>query len=392
MRKLCFLGLALALSLTAATPASAAKIKMGKEGELNIYGYFQPRFDANFDDLDLAFASADKYDFSIQRIRFLLKGRINKHWRFFVGTLTNRYGANGDNDTNVFIADAWFEFFLNRQFRVNVGVLKTAFSRHALFAGAKLHGIDVHSFFIKRSVADQQTHVIPFRDMGIMIRGLLFDDRVDYRLSITDGLEPGGGADNPRFVGRVGYNFFDAEPEFFLANSYLGARKVLTVGFSYDIQANIGVPDTPLGVYDPNKDLYWALAADLHADIPFGKQGIVAELAFYYYGAQIVLDPALKSATPAGHIPQPKGWGLFGELGYRYTKYEPLVSMEYFAPDNADGSDKGKRMTLMGGFNYWILGHRVNLKAQFGVSKIWKTAAEPDWAKVFTLQSNFLFK
>lgn len=390
MKKLCISALTISALLLSAAPASAAKVKMGKEGELNVYGYIQPRFDANFDDLDRAFRAADKYDFSIQRIRLLFKGKLSKHWRFFVGTLTNNYGRNGNNNIDAFIGDAMFEFFLNRQFRVNVGLLRPAFSRHSLFSGAKLNTIHQHSFFIKRAVADQQTKFIPFRDMGIQIRGLLFNDRIDYRLAITDGLEPGGGADNPRFTGRIGYNFFDAEPEYLLANNYLGKRKVLTVGFSYDVQAGVGIPDE--GVYHPEKDIYWALAGDVHADIPFGKQSVVADLSFYYYGKKLVLDPDLKSATPSGMIPQPKGWGLVGELGYRYKKFNPLVSMEYFMPDNKDDSDKGKRMTLLYGFNYWIKGYKINLKAQFGMSKIWKTAAEPDWAKIFTLQSQFLFK
>ncbi|MBW2735709.1 MAG: hypothetical protein JRH20_25265, partial [Deltaproteobacteria bacterium] len=65
-------------------------------------------------------------------------------------------------------------------------------------------------------------------------------------------------------------------------------------------------------------------------------------------------------------------------------------SWEVFKAD-AD-SDKGNRISLMGGFNYWIKGHQVNLKAQFGASKVWQTADEPAWARVVTVQSQLLFK
>ena len=383
---------------TLSLDARAGKMKFGDEGVLEVYGYLQPRVDFNLDvgeaQTPYAKTSANKkFDFSIRRARMVLRGGLTPRWQFFLGTMTAWYGAGGNFSADVMFSDAWAEYVLARYFRLQAGLIKGAFARESLLSGAKTHGIEWHGFFLKRAVGDPSGRYPPFRDMGLMVRGIvdLPLGSIDYRLGVFDGKEPGGGADNPRFAGRIAYNFFDAEPEYLISDAYLGLRKILSVGFSYDVQAHVAVPagagiDSPL-LYDPNKATYAAFAFDAHADIPFGPHGIVASYAFFYYANAIAVERETLGSIQ--QLPQGKGWGMYGEVGYRYKRYEPILGMDYFAPAAASAA---KRMNLVGGFNWWIMGHSVNLKAQFGLSKIWSGETSARWGEVLTIQSQVFFK
>lgn len=109
-----------------------------------------------------------------------------------------------------------------------------------------------------------------------MVRGLLLDNQVDVRLAIVDGIEYNKEVippdttvltnedDMPRFVGRIDYNVFDPEPGYFWAGTYLGKKKVLSFGLSFDLQPGVGG--------DEGDELYYAFAFDAFADIPMGKR------------------------------------------------------------------------------------------------------------------------
>jgi hypothetical protein len=60
-----------------------------------------------------------------------------------------------------------------------------------------------------------------------------------------------------RFTARIQVNLLDPEPGFFYQGSYLGARKILSVGGSVDIQ-----------------DSYRYYAGDIFADLPVGPLGV----------------------------------------------------------------------------------------------------------------------
>ncbi|MBE9569060.1 MAG: hypothetical protein IMF11_00400 [Proteobacteria bacterium] len=348
--------------------ARAAQITISDDAFLNIHGYIQGwlYMPIDHDGKDPAIIT----DFYLRRARLLFGGQVIPDVNFFIGTLNGNMGKDGDMSPRTLIADAWVEYAVADYLKVNAGLLKLPFSRHMQQSGAKLHGLDFHGSFLKRSGV-----AIPHRDMGVMVRGLLSDKKIDYRLAVLDGKEYASGDtsatppvpvtnkdDMPRIVGRIGYNVFDPEPGYFWAGTYLGKKKVLSFGASFDIQPGVGG--------DEGDELYYAFAFDAFADIPMEENGIVGTLNAYYFG-------------PGGIIPE--GCGLWGDFGYRMENIEPLVAFEWYEPNEGD---TGKHQAVLGGFNWWIRGHNVNVKFQLGADKL---NGADEWTKTAIVQSQVFF-
>ena len=344
--------------------ARAAKIKISDSAFLDIHGYMQNWLHMPFDQ-----GPSFKTDFYLRRVRLLFSGQIAPNVNFFIGTLNGDMGKNGDMSSRTLIADAWMEFVIGDYLKINAGLLKLPFSRHMQQTGAKLHGLDFHGSCLKRYGG------IGHRDMGIMARGLLSNKKIDYRIALLDGREyaPGNPDATPpkpdtnkndslRLVGRVGYNVFDAEPGFFWAGTYLGTKKILTFGASFDIQSGVGGEN--------GDELYSAFSFDAFADIPMGKNGIVGTLNFYSFGA-------------GGMVP--KGHGLWADFGYRIDKIEPLIAFEWYSPNEGNA---GKQRAILGGLNWWVHGHNVNIKFQFGAENL---NGADEWTKTAVIQGQLFF-
>ncbi len=364
MKKL-FTTLTIAFCLLCLTKnAEAAKINISDTAFLNINGYAQFWLSMPMDQ-----GPTLQTDFYLRRVRLLFSGQIAPNFNFFIGTLNGDMGKNGDMSSRTLIADAWLEYIVADYLKINAGLLKLPFSRHMQQTGAKLHGLDFHGSCLQREGG------IGHRDMGVMARGLLLNKHIDYRLAIVDGIEyaPGDPDTDPpvtainendslRVVGRIGYNVFDPEPGFFWAGTYLGKKKILSFGISFDIQPGVGGEN--------GEELYYALAFDAVADIPIGKNGIVATLNAYKFGPGCTV---------------PEGSGFWADFGYRINKIEPLVSLESYTPTNGD---TGKRLAILGGLNWWIHGHNVNLKFQFGSVKL---NGSDEWTSTAIIQSQVFF-
>lgn len=311
--------------------------------------YIQPQFYT----FDSQKSQSDGAEFFIRRAKFVFKGQLNKNIKLLVGLLSKNFGRAGDTKVNTELKDAWIEYGFSKALKLNVGLIKLPFSRHTQQAGRTLHGLDYHSSFLVN------TGIYGHRDMGMVARGLLLKNKIDYRLALVNGKVDASGADKHlRHVGRLGFNFFDAEPEYFWAGTYLGKRKVLSFGVSWDLEPGVGGSN--------GTSLHRRIAFDALADIPMGENGVVATFNFYHFNEG---------------TKRPKGKGLWADLGYRIKKIEPLIALEWYQPDSGD---KGKRLAILPGLNYWIKGHAANIKAEFGLIKL---DGADEWDKAFTLQS-----
>lgn len=353
-------GAALAGILLGTTAAHALEIRDDENHYVNIRGYLQPRLSLAIDGDD----DSVQQDFYVRRVRLLLSGKVHENLGFFVGTLTSNIGQADTQSSPTIIGDAWVEGDFGKTFKLDAGLLKLPFSRHGAQGGGGFHGMDFHGSFLLRNVGApnaNSSRLPPHRDLGVMARGLVLDEMLDYRLAVVDGVAPNEHGDYPRVVGRIGVNFMDSEPEFFWKGTYLGQRSILSMGVSFDVEPGVGGTS--------GDDTYYALAFDALADIPFGKNGLVATVNAYYYG-------------PGGVIPE--GVGVWADLGYRIRKIEPLVEFEYYTP-----SDEGnERIGVFGGANYWIKGHAANVKLQVGAVDV---ETQKDWATEILMQGQVMF-
>jgi len=333
-----FLSIAGLLFLT--SPAYSQKEKEA-EKTVNVSGYIQTHL---YSDLNPPEDLPDRtYDFYIKRVRLFVSGKLNDKVKFLVGTLNAGYGKDGNFSARTWIADAWLEYTYSKKFKINIGQVKLPFTRHMQQSGASLHGLDFHGSFIK--YPQNSTH----RDQGVVFRGLLQNDKLDYRFAIVDGLDPAATVvprdnDYPRIVGRLGFNVFDAEPDYFWAGTYLGKKKILSFAVSLDYQSAMkGIK---------MDEAYHAFGLDALLDHPIGTAWITSTLNYHSFGE-------------GGAIP--KGSGFWADLGVRFDKIEPIIAIENYNPSVGD---TGKRNVFLAGLNYWIDGHNTNLKFQYGTEKL----------------------
>ena len=367
-----------ALSLLVPSLAFAeGKIEVGEDAFIKIKGYLQPTLQV---DLDPA-GSVDEdgnavegpdmtSDFFVRRAYLQANGQINKKVGFVLGLLAGNYGKGGTYDQAPYFRDAWIHYKVMPEFQVLFGAMKPAFTRHAYQSGASLHTLDLFGAkYVSRGKVSQSV-----RDIGVMFRGLVANKMIDYRIGFFDGLEPAGDNDMPRMVGRIGFNLFDADEKIGAAGTHLGKKKFVSAGLSYDVQ-----PDGTISSDDGETALYWAAGFDLYVDYPLNDaMELVAMVVATMYG-------------PDAHFVNafPEGFGIFGDVGFRYETFEPLVAFEMFKPSDDEAFGGTDTLGIYGGFNWWMYGHKSNVKLQYGMKKV--GGDDADWGKSVTIQSQLLF-
>jgi len=150
--------------------------------------------------------------------------------------------------------------------------------------------------------------------------------------------------DNLRFTARAQLNLFDAEAGYFNSATYLGKKKTLAFGASYDTQDEIqDATAGGLGDYE-----YWSI--DAFAEWPLGPGYLTAEAAY----SDLDLDNATTAAT------QSQGDGWYFQTGYYINKWQPWV--EYETWDGDANSNLGNYDSFRIGISYFLKGHNANIK------------------------------
>ena len=151
-------------------------------------------------------------------------------------------------------------------------------SHNSLESAAKLYGPDYFVNSFRRNVtgiADPFTSSgqSPVgRDAGVQLRVLVLNGHIDFRVGAFQGHRVGavpqstmtpavvGGLNVSRVAARLQINLLDAEPGFFYQGTYLGAKKVLSIGGFYDFQ-----------------DKYKYFGGNLFVDLPVGPGVVTAQ-------------------------------------------------------------------------------------------------------------------
>ena len=364
---------------------AVAKIETADDKNFGIGVLLQPHF--RFD-LEGSSEGTPGYDPYLRRARILMTAKFTDKVNFFAETDNPNFGKNGDWSGSMFMQDAFVEFNLGPAAQFDVGMLLMPFSHHLYQSAATLLMVDYHGMFGKYAGGSHKV----WRDAGVMWRGTAMERRLEWRLSLTNGVETGYNIsiapedaiptdasnpyDLPRVVGRVVFNVFesDAGPGaggFFCDGIYLKAKdgeiispkKMLTFGASADWQSEGLAPDSD----------YMAFAADAFWDIPLGdgSSSINGQLDGYMFMDQ--------------------GMGGFMEFGYRVGFWQPAFAVDFWKFDG-DGEVAGDYLSIMPGVNYWWLAHNANLKFNFGVTQSKDgTDADDPFAMYGLLQTQFLF-
>ncbi len=302
--------------------------------------------------------------FSLYRARILVGGKLTKNGSFFLETdIPSIIGtSNADGEKNVKVApiilDAQYEHTFGNHM-VIAGLQLVSHNRNGLQGAAGLMANDFTYFQYPYNLFASQPLQGNFgRDLGINVRGFFLKDKLEYRFGMFTGRNTGVAKDPPlRYVGRVVYNFLDAEKDYYYAGTKLGAGKTIALGGGFDTQSS-----------------YTNFGIDLFMDLPAGNAGsITLNAAFSALNGGTDTDSPNSFATLI-----PKQTTQFLELGYYFksVKLQPWIRYERQGID-ADGlvqtggvdvsafNNLNTATVLGGGLNYWFAGYNTNLRLSY---------------------------
>jgi hypothetical protein len=257
--------------------------------------------------------------------------------------------------------DAVVRFNFDDAFKVSAGKFKYNFSRENLEACEMPLTLD-RSLFIRAPF-------VTTRDKGLAIWGNLFNDMFQYRADVMEGRNATTTtAPQPessfRYSVRGHVTLLDPEKDYGYKGTYMGKKKVLTVGGAYQFEPKVGYGDT-VGKKDP-KD-YKAWTADIFFEYPVKDFGTVTASAAY---EKIDLSNGYQGVNP-----DPGLIGLDGEKNGYYAKAGymlPTIPLQFFARyekwkfANLNGIVDQEVKWYGGGANYYVRGQ--NLKVTFEAS------------------------
>ena len=356
-------------SLVIAAPAWAgAELKIDDESSINLG--FRAQALAKFieSDLDGDGSFEDYTDFQVRRARIRLLGKVNKHISAFLQTEFGDDSAGNGGDVRMI--DAFVRVNYNPWAQIYAGLNMAPASRQSTTSSGGLMAIGRPGNNTKnltwgtRSLGRFSTATISdtasslnglatnsVRDMGVTLFGsgsLSDTSHLKYYLGFYDGIQVSGNSDrNLRMTARAQLNFFDAEAGYYNTSTYLGKKKTLAFGVSYDVQDEVQVA-TAGGYGD-----YAYYSVDAFAEWPMGEGTLTAEAAF----SDLDLDGANANALRS------EGDGFYVQAGYFQNNWQPWIEYENW--DSKATSGQGDYDAYRVGISYVFKGHNANVKAGF---------------------------
>jgi hypothetical protein len=334
-------------------PASAPsfKIEGGEGSSLKVGLLLQPQYQLAGD------LAKDGYsqNLYIKRTRVLLGGTLLGMVDYFLETdfpnlftTNNVAGADGaaytaaKNTPGMNIQDAFATFrFWKDMVKVDAGYTLPSLAHNALQSAATLYSWDYFGYSFQHSASFPATSNPIGRDLGVQLRGLLWNGLVEYRAGLFQGVRKPQTTSQVsaknffRFASRVQVNLLDAETGYFYQGTYLGKKKILSFGAAVDVQ-----------------DEYKYFAGDGFVDMPVGPAGVVTGQVNIAHWNGGTLIPGLAKQT-----------AVMGEAGFYFSalKISPITKIEFLSGSGTVADE----YRISGGIAYWPYSHNCNLKAFF---------------------------
>ena len=361
-------------SLVIAAPAWAgAELKIDDESSINLG--FRAQVLAKFIESDLGSdGSLDNFtDFQVRRARIRVSGKINKHISAFLQTELGSSASGGGRDVRMI--DAFVKINYNPWSQIIAGINMAPSSRQTTTGSGGLMTMDRPGNNYKnltwgtRALRNFSTATVnttdggirgnvDVRDVGVTLFGsgsMNDTSHVKYYFGMYDGIQVSSNSDrNLRMTARAQVNFGDAEAGYYNTSTYLGKKKTLAFGVSYDVQDEIQVADGSGMLSSGAYGDYAYYSVDAFAEYPMGDGTLTAEAAF----SNLDLDGADLAALQA------EGDGFYLQAGYFLkNNWQPWIAYETWDSEATSGS--GDYDAFRVGISYFFKGHNANVKAGF---------------------------
>jgi hypothetical protein len=305
------------------------------------------------------------YNLYIRRTRLLVAGTLFGQFEYFFDTdYPNLFLATNDAPTatanaatskatpGMNVQDAFITWKpMGDMIKVDAGYMLPPMAHNAVQGATTLYSWDYFAFsFLSTANTLLGSTASPVgRDAGVQFRGLFLDGHIDLRLGLFQGLRA---TDQPatmgmtateigsnnffRATGRLQINLLDAEPGFFYAGTYLGKKKILSLGITGDTQKS-----------------YHYYGGDVFVDMPLGPGIFTAQINVVHM-------------TGGTFIALAKQTAFMSEIGYNFAGFNisPIARVEQLWGGTSSGGVTSVDQTRAGGgVAFWPYGHNTNLKA-----------------------------
>jgi hypothetical protein len=411
--------------------------KLNKDVSLRFGALFQPTMELQ---QDLPTASQDtssvytrrwQHQMYIRRMRLLFAGKVTPAFTFFfdfevasVGKIT---GGVKNMSPTVNLLDAQLAYIASQEFGIYAGQMLIGPTRNGLQGATALMPVNygANTFLANNGSPNGLDNYVG-RDIAVMARGFFNENRLEYRVSFSDGRSRLGTQTlySPlRFTTRVMYDIWDVQVPnafsgiggYYLPGTYFGKKNVLMVGGGLDVQGG-----------------YSSYAGDVFLDHPMGDgDGLTVSVGYQHLDGGDPDNSELPVPPASSVVRQvPKMNVFFSEAGYfiKNLNLQPVVKFESRSVDSQNdyawglaplpttataaqilarqqlltfSSDAASEWRLGVGLNYVPRGHN------FSVKGIWElihrtqgglgaTAANPypEFKKsysMFTFQGQWMF-
>lgn len=335
-RQLALAALSVAGLLGVSQAASAQWQVDGPGGSSIKFGYLaQMRADAVDNGSDTA------TDLYFRRLRILAGGRINDQWTFFFETDSPNLGksaADGrKNSGDMYMQDFVVSYMPGGdEFILDFGQLLGEVTYNSNQSAASLLATDYGpNSFAWAGPLDTRVG----RDYGVRARGYLFNDRLEYRASILQGVRGAGSSNDMRFLGRLMFNVFEAQKGLFYTGTTLGKKQILSFGVSYDTQEN-----------------YNTVSVDGFWDQPLAGGNAMTVQANW---SSVDGDDFLAAL--------PEQTNTFLEAGFLHGRSKLMPFLQYTEKDFDSAALGDVKRTLVG-LAYWFSGHNGSVKFSYATA------------------------
>lgn len=365
MKRALFGASLLGMVLVSGTALAGPKMTFGTNDEGALQLDYKGQFQMTLRDTGSGDNNEDNtMNFNFRRNRLALMGKYGDNMSLYVQTeyiddanITPLDVASSNQGSEFQILDAVMRFKFDNALRVNVGKFKYNLSRENLEACEAPLTLD-RSLFIRTAYTST-------RDTGVAVWGNLFNDMFQYRLDAMEGRKAVSGETAPssnfRYSARAHVTLLDPENDYGYKGTYLGKKKVATIGAAYQFEPEVAYGDT---VIRTDKKDYKAWTVDGFVEYPIDGIGTITASAAY---ENVDLDGAYEGANPDSGV-----IGINGEKNGYYVKAGymlPNMPLQFFARAerwkfaNLNGVYDQRVDWYGGGFNYYF--RDQNLKLTF---------------------------
>ncbi len=363
-------------SLLLATAALAGpEMTFGPENQGTLRVDYKGQFQAVARDIGSGINNDDHtYNFNFRRNRLALMGAYGDIMSVYVQTeftqdptVTTLSVADAAPGSNFQLLDAVVRFRFADALHVNVGKFKYNLTRENLEACENPLTLD-RSLFIR-------VPYVATRDMGVAVWGNVLQDRIQYRGDMMEGRTALSSVAEPkadfRFSARGHVSLLDPESEYGYKGTYLGKKKVFTLGAAVQHEPNVAYSNLttlakPVG--------YTGWTTDYFIEYPVEGVGTATVSGAY---EDVSFDDAYQTLNP-----DPGVMGLDGQKSGWYVKAGYLLPQ---MPLQVFGRYEKWRFAMLqniynqrvdwlgGGVNYYFRGQDLKLSAEVSNTAFDKT-------------------